>query len=113
VSGAHTPGPWEAERVYITIQDPTMRITANNGELYVAEAAYSPTQRTDSIHVKDPDEMRANARLIAAAPELLEALQGCCELLAHIEPEVRGGYSPDGAYARARAAIAKATWSAD
>jgi hypothetical protein len=71
----HTPGPWEAERVYLTIKDPTMRITANDGALYVAEAVYSHTQQKYSIHVTDADEMRANARLIAAAPELLQELK--------------------------------------
>jgi hypothetical protein len=54
------------------------------------------------------DEWKANARLIAAAPELLEALQECVELLEFLSPEVRGGYSPDGAYAKANSAIAKA-----
>lgn len=53
-------------------------------------------------------ECKANAQLIAAAPELLEALESCASLLEFLEPEVRGGYSPDGALSKARAAIAKA-----
>lgn len=71
---AHTPGPWNAERVYLTIEDPTMRITAFDGALYVAEASYSHVRGERAIHVTDAEEMRANARLIAAAPALLSKL---------------------------------------
>jgi hypothetical protein len=95
----HTPGPWEAERVYLTIEDPTMRITAYDGALYVAEAAYSHVRGERAIHVTDADEMRANARLIAAAPDLLEALRNF----------VDGCSLSIDAAAVARAAIAKAT----
>ena len=43
----------------------------------------------------------------ALVGELVEALQGCASLLETIEPEVRGGYSPDGALATARSLLAK------
>lgn len=72
---AHTPGPWSAERVYVCIDDPTMRVTANAGNLYVAEASFSKVKSRNPIHVTDASEMAANACLIAAAPDLLDALR--------------------------------------
>ncbi len=84
LANSHTLGPWE---VY-------------HGGLVVAEnksvaVAYS---------IKDEGEMLANARLIAAAPELLEALKEL-ESLGSLElPQRR-----DAALLKAKAAIAKAT----
>jgi hypothetical protein len=51
----HTPGPWIVTGNFIDCDTPPCRI---------AVALASP-------------EMEANARLIAAAPELLEALKAC------------------------------------
>jgi len=53
----HTPGPWRVEDVFF-IFGPDQHQTADS--------------RTWS---RTPEEDEANARLIAAAPELLEALQ--------------------------------------
>lgn len=54
-------------------------------------------------------EIRANARLIAAAPELLSALRGMLEI--DQEDHQRGGDDEDVSYEvrAARAAVAKAT----
>jgi len=54
-----TPGPWTQEVCHI----------ADRNGYYVAIA---------SLHGKDPEEREANARLIAAAPELAEALNDAC-----------------------------------
>ncbi|MBK8225401.1 MAG: hypothetical protein IPK73_30675 [Candidatus Obscuribacter sp.] len=54
----HTPGPWSAH---------AQEIIGNTGELIAT------IELTDGM---DPGESYANARLIAAAPELLEALEG-------------------------------------
>ena len=67
-----TPGPWEikpeeVDRPYIRI-----RGTRLGGRFKVANVL-SPDY--DGVHHREADETRANARLIAAAPELLEALQ--------------------------------------
>lgn len=95
----HTPGPWTIEggvsnRVYLL----------NNAEGHaIGEIIFAETRR------------RADARLIAAAPDLLAALRG---LLICVGP--RGDAEPLDAYedrrrlikgqiARADAAIAKAT----
>lgn len=56
----HTPAPWEVRE---DTQYPLHGIWANNSELptYIARTCYAPSSE-------------ANAKLIAAAPELLEAL---------------------------------------
>ena len=92
----HTPGPWRIDQSY------TYRVL-NAEELNVADC--------DSARVPKL-QAQANARLIAAAPELLEALQ---RILAH---EIRPGrkrrnhvdlFEFDTIRIIARAAIAKAT----
>lgn len=66
-----TPGSWEikpeeVDRPYIRI-----RGTRLGGRFKVANVL-SPDY--DGVHHREADETRANARLIAAAPALLEAL---------------------------------------
>lgn len=98
----HTPGPW--------FVDPMERgmlwaIGTKGGEYMICTVDEdcqrgTPSWRKDSL-VRD-----ANARLIAAAPDLLAFAQGCAELPEH----------DDGDYGwivrAAREAIAKATTSA-
>lgn len=81
----HTPGPWDE----------------NNGRVFRGNSG-SICILTDQHSF---GEYRANARLIAAAPELLEALQSIIEI------GKRNTENPkyDGYYDAARAAIAKAT----
>lgn len=76
-----TPGPWEikpeeVDRPYIRI-----RGTQWGGRFKVANVL-SPDY--DGVHHREADETRANARLIAAAPELLEALQLCEEFMSQL-----------------------------
>jgi len=84
-----TPGPWVAAGT---------RVDGPDGELVTYLTGYAkPTPR-----------QAANARLIAAAPDLLEALQ-------QVRKWAEGddeNYTGDHPIARARAAIAKATGSA-
>jgi hypothetical protein len=89
---SHTPGPWHAE------------IGPQGG--YVI----SDDERGHTICLRSPWPMRmgeseANARLIAAAPELLAALEEVdrwrMQSLDMMPPEIRG------AWMRAHAAIAK------
>lgn len=60
----HTPGPWRATFAY---DDPA--VVDQDGRL-VAMAVW------DGEAMPEPDVFAANARLIAAAPELLAALHG-------------------------------------
>lgn len=98
----HTPGPWEAStgendgRDFITIEHdgfPLCEVRGTNDMSCIDEE-------------QEPyiaDEMVANAKLIAAAPDLLEA---CIEFVRKVEAgEARSIRS----YAQMKAAIKKAT----
>lgn len=95
----HTLGPWRADITHAASGDFALIIgprTTRAGRLQaVAEIA---TSAADEFTRED----EANARLIAAAPDLLAALQAvrCC---CHLDTE------PCGACALRRAALAKAT----
>lgn len=64
MSALHTPGPWTVYegRSYIDI-----RIRCPHGTLAATDSAGA---------MLSPEEIRANANVIAAAPELLAALEG-------------------------------------
>ena len=86
----HTPGPWTYEQI------------SNNA--YVIDENGSAVM----LYRNPDDEMKANARLIAAAPELLEALEG---MLAIDQENHQRGHDDDDVCKEvqtARAAIAKA-----
>ena len=90
----HTPGPWEAVEgnahhgPFVTdIGDRTIC------DLYTLDGADRPA-------VFRPEEAEANARLIAAAPDLLAALEELC-----LAPNK---HRPEEYWEDARAAIAKA-----
>lgn len=86
----HTPGPWKVREDYAGAQ------SVVSADAFLARVGPPNTEQAE-----------ANARLIAAAPELLEALQG---LLAAVEQGTLPGSGK--AQDAARAAIAKATGSA-
>ena len=90
----HTPGPWEASEA----KDPANRII-------VGPNPHFPGKRmtlADVFGFTGAESAEANARIIAAAPDLLEALRSILPLAVHTSPE-------DVAVHAARAAIAKAT----
>ncbi len=92
----HTAAPW-----HIGTPPPNgeQAIGAQNG-MMVAIA-------TTGVGMKE--ETLANARLIAAAPELLEALKEMCSYTAELNPNQGFDGFDDCAVNKARAAIVKAT----
>ena len=86
----HTPGPWTA----------TISQTSEGGDFWSVYGADDIS--IVYITLRKRQELAANARLIAAAPELLEALEGLC---AEVDEHELG--NPD-VLRTARAAIAKA-----
>jgi hypothetical protein len=91
----HTPGPWVVNDLYA---DTEIRGPHNSGVMICVMSPWG-------IAADQPCPQRANARLIAAAPELLEACQLARDWL--------GGWaSADPYIGRLEAAIAKATGNA-
>lgn len=93
----HTPGPWIAVGGYVENPDDSK---ADICSCEPADFGQRGLHRT-------VEEICANARLIAAAPELLEALK-----LAYLYINGGPGYTTENftaAHSAARAAIAKAT----
>jgi len=86
----HTPGPWSTDGDHIF------------GPVYLL---------ADIVSADTIEEAEANARLIAAAPDLLAALEHCCAVMADcvMFPERD---DENRAYSQARAAISKATGDA-
>ena len=81
----HTPGPWKASALGRTVTDGAEQVVCR-----------------PSAYANNAERQVANARLIAAAPELLDALQEIVEAQ-------KGGYLGCSHIDAASAAIAKAT----
>ena len=98
----HTPGPWQVDETYTSMY----MVTTTKARCPVAEVMCA----SDMYSCIDPtQEEEANAKLIAAAPDLLEALR---ELVS--DCEMASGLISDSSYYEhdldaARRAIAKAT----
>lgn len=100
----HTPGPWAIKPM---IDEDQVGIFsgpgASRGDWGGGYAGGSPRYVAVADKRDTPAETLANARLIAAAPELLEALEA---LLSY---DNLGAYDRATVRQQARAAIAKAT----
>lgn len=94
----HTPGPWQN-------QEMLSGTTSAHGSRVVSFITTGPENVADVCDSRgiSEEEARANARLIAAAPELLEALAKLIGCIDH------GSDDPTATLDAARAAIAKAT----
>lgn len=110
----HTPGPWWSEDHPFQCGEVEVPHVSIRGTLG------SGVELWGLAHVCTDDEMgRANARLIAAAPTMLEALKACQSVLARLtKPDM--SESVQHAWAacveaetKARAAIAAATGGSD
>ena len=104
MSGGHTPGPWKVDRD----GDLPWMVLADFDDLPWGMVAEVP------VFTGCEDEAGANARLLAAAPELLAALEAV-EAMINKRPIVVGATTKEGrdaaraVFDQARAAINKAT----
>lgn len=118
MSGAHTPGPWATEIDPIDGRDYATLIVTNDPSgpgTWVARTEHNWNQATHGERRISWAEAQVNARLIAAAPDLLEALEEAKEELAYFvefarqqcefSGDIEAGYS---AIRKCLAAIAKA-----
>jgi hypothetical protein len=95
----HTQGPWMIIHSY--------NIVAENGRRGIASAGgYQNNQKTEAVHA----ENCANARLIAAAPDLLAALKIALPYVESFDGDNADRQTKANA-ATVRAAIARATGS--
>lgn len=93
----HTPGPWFANKN-----------TAGYYDISTGDTDYSPSfaaAHQNPYMQVDADVLDANARLIAAAPDMAEALEKALNFITNTESEM-GETLPCGD--AARAALAKA-----
>lgn len=107
----HTPGPWKVELNkrawgWVEVVGPSF-------------AVHGPTQATD-LRLHDEVKRIADARLIAAAPDLLEAVKEAMPFLVEIARQRHGHFSiemadKDSTIGKMRDAIAKAEgrWLSD
>jgi hypothetical protein len=105
----HTPGPWVADAI---AENGDIRIACVNLPLVIA-STHNGASIGEILNGLPPELQWANARLIAAAPELLDALR--MFVAAEDDWNARDGTFDDpltDAYLAARAAIAKATGEA-
>ena len=91
---SHTPGPWSVD---------VRQIVAGNGFVVASVKGPHPTAKGKEWH-EDNRFCEANAALIAAAPELLLALEA---VIRWMESPAEGPFS-DYQLQQARAALAKA-----
>jgi len=123
----HTPGPWcllpeEKDKPYIRVRGTRL------GRRFKVANVLNPVY--EGVHEREAQETRANARLIEAAPDLLDALIAArpwivtdrntfaeCARVRHLSSQINGddavilsGY--DAAIDSIDAAIAKATGEA-
>ena len=101
-SEQHTPGPWEADGLWVTVETP---LSAHFCEtMVVADCGLEAASRGHPRYGYSVAVAEANARLIAAAPEMLAALKLALFGVTR-DYEVNGEIIT----ARLRAAIATAT----
>lgn len=100
--GQHTPGPWNSIAYGKTTK----------GEIIIAGGKEFSNLLAEVYKQKNEDSQEANARLIAAAPELLEALKSLyenCSMIHNQWGEGANQKQADEAIRKGKEAIRKAT----
>ena len=123
-AGKHTPGPWAAEIARVVpesepfgffIRHAERRRSVVNCNVYETATPVLPVEWRDATitltdwkgHHYTPDELVANALLIAAAPDLLASLRDMVDWLDDGNRQLSESASAD--VLKARAALSKAT----
>lgn len=99
----YTPGPWRHEIDGPATNDMRHAVLSEHTGLWIAATYRSGTRAENDTSLDADQEAKANAKLIAAAPELLEALRSMLRLVRRNAPELSGKVLGD-----AEAAIEKA-----
>lgn len=81
---AHTPGPWRYDNDALLPDEWYMDGPVTAGGRFIAAAITSPETEGPGL-----PEAKANARLIAAAPDLLAALEGLLAITNSYAPEAK------------------------
>ena len=110
----HTPGPWELHKpafgeqhIYVSSDHTVHGMKTKSGRQHICVVPYEGKKGAVAYH----EMFNANARLIAAAPNLLEALIEMTGALDRMQWK-RLGSTLGKPYDKACAAIAKATGEA-
>lgn len=109
MTSKHTPGPWSKGKCYGHTRVEIVGDAGNRMVASVVDTKSAYNRATDKNELVQCEEGEANARLIAAAPELLEALIRARRCIAWA-CEQRSEFHIE--YGLADAAIAKATGAA-
>lgn len=104
----HTPGPWCTGEPFETFPGAGLRFHISQAEGAPYTPHYSDVAQfvAETISSEKLAIQQANARLIAAAPELLASLEQMLD--AFVDDPLTHQYTAGGAADAARAAIAKA-----
>lgn len=110
-SWAHTPGPWSSDEYEIATPYGSNRHIRSEARHWSVCVVHEMRGCTDPSKDISAEEARANARLIAAAPDMYEALQNARGLIDTPVARRKHQSDPfyDGVVASLRAALAKAT----
>ena len=104
-NAAHTPGPWRVEPLQWD-HGASIAIVAN-GQIIATISPENEDEEPDMHTAKRGPHDEANASLIAAAPEMFEALQLCEDVLSDLA-RLDDGTPSVSALNMARATIAQA-----
>lgn len=105
----HTPGPWSIEGGHDNNPgDYTLGVDSVPANFTILLYGIKAEHEGCGIRGRTLDEQMANTRLIAAAPELLEALSDAEEALSFLQDRMAVKVNPP-TLDKIRAAIAKAT----
>ena len=102
MSAGYTPGPWLRSGLTIYTLRPCKWLGADS-----VENAWSALVMPDGQHKTPEQELEANARLIAAAPELVEALREVLEVCGRSRPGMDNVKRFVSATVKARALLAR------